>query len=1074
MGGDSTYFKTVLPHEPLPGQQFGFVHLQGAFVPKKKEMKGAQSLHRPLCPEEKVVDNEEQTTSCKCTEIDYIQTTLTSKLSSLIQLCGMSPCDLLSVQPITQETNKGDNNVGKVRLQLSTPAAARRLCCRIRRGNYGPRDLLASTIITDDGNDESAAGITVQNEGVCPFGCKGRYVGKAVMVTEITPSIDVQQQHQEYYDDEPFRWERAAPPKFRRLLTNSNSQKFKLTEEEIADRRGKTRFVYLDNVLGKELTLNDITLDGQTMDASMKNDLMSIFQGESLDNSTGFGVIKNGLLQQDARIEDDLRHAFQESLRDNLSQYDSSKDSLGIELFVNADSAAGKKSKPDNIKPKQDPKDTVATRLLFDHLHIGMRSNDDATNLIQSLQGKRLQLKMELPNALLQNSVATNITITTGKLYLDYADVLQPKKGNLRNKKNEVKTQKEPSKSECTSSTDHVHIAGLHVIPNYVSVQEEQMLMAGLTGPHAPWAPPQLTQTGGHIKRRVQHYGYVFDYESSDVLRRDDGGSNDIFGKGSDKSACPALPCMDANVAEMTDDEVEKWTERAVEDVKVWEALAGVIEKTRRFDVSSVLSEGDLNDRVEKISLAEGTKQTYPHLNQLTINEYNPGEGIGSHVDTVTAFDDGLLIITLNGGIVMEFRKAIDDGDESNMRKLVYLPPRSLAVLSRDARYKYEHMIVSRMTDTVNGEIIPRKLRVSLTLRTALTAPVFDKGIGKISLAQSKVPQSHLPKYESKVFPPRWGQLSDAALANASSKIGDEEDSPVDRSDLITPETESKHVHAVYDAIATQWHHTRGKRGVLWPGATQFIESLPPGSIIADVGCGDGKYFAEILKHSYVIGTDISEPLLKTAATRGDDADDGKRKNIDGPQYQRLSKAKRALSENPSVAVADCLHIPLRSNSCDAAISIAVMHHLSTEARRIRCLAELKRIVKVGGRFNVQAWALEQETDSKRKFHGTDLLVPFNAQPKYLQTQAKSSENDDNSQQPLSAESKGKGVAQMMAEQYDGAEFDSKKNLVVFQRYCHMYRKGELESLCQRVPGLEVLESAYEKGNWVITCRVCE
>jgi len=364
-----------------------------------------------------------------------------------------------------------------------------------------------------------------------------------------------------------------------------------------------------------------------------------------------------------------------------------------------------------------------------------------------------------------------------------------------------------------------------------------------------------------------------------------------------------------------------------------------------------------------------------------------------------------------------------------------------------------------------------------LTLRTALTAPVLDEGVKKISLAQSKVPQSPLPKYESKVFPPRWGQLSDAALANASRRVGGEKESSIDRSDLITPATESKHVHAVYDAIATQWHHTRGKRGVLWPGATQFIESLPHGSIIADVGCGDGKYFAEILKHSYVIGTDISEPLLKTAATRGDEADDGKRKNIDGPQYQRLSKAKRALSENPSVAVADCLHIPLRSNSCDAAISIAVMHHLSTEARRIRCLSELKRIVKVGGRFNVQAWALEQENDSKRKFHGTDLLVPFNAQPKYLQTQAKSSEtNSDTTHQPksISAESKGKGVAQMMAEQYDGAEFDSKKNLVVFQRYCHMYRKGELESLCERVSGLEVLESAYEKGNWVITCRVCE
>ncbi len=56
---------------------------------------------------------------------------------------------------------------------------------------------------------------------------------------------------------------------------------------------------------------------------------------------------------------------------------------------------------------------------------------------------------------------------------------------------------------------------------------------------------------------------------------------------------------------------------------------------------------------------------------------------------------------------------------------------------------------------------------------------------------------------------------------------------------LVTPATERKHVHAVYDAIATQWHHTRGKRGTLWPMATQFIRHLSKGSIVADVGCGD-------------------------------------------------------------------------------------------------------------------------------------------------------------------------------------------------------------------------------------------
>jgi len=222
----------------------------------------------------------------------------------------------------------------------------------------------------------------------------------------------------------------------------------------------------------------------------------------------------------------------------------------------------------------------------------------------------------------------------------------------------------------------------------------------------------------------------------------------------------------------------------------------------------------------------------------------------------------------------------------------------------------------------------------------------------------------------------------------------------------------------------------------------------------------------------------LSGPLLKTAATSAvDDDGDDRKKNMDGPQYQRLSKEKKqSLSTHPAVAVADCIHLPLRSDSCDAAICIAVMHHLSTEGRRIRCLSELKRIVKKGGLINVQAWALEQEVDSKRKFHGTDLWVPFNAQPKYLQTSAADSsstatEKTENKAQEVS--SKGKGVAQLMAEKYDNAEFDSKKNLVVFQRYCHMYRKGELEYLCGLVDGLEVVESSYEKGNHGVILRVC-
>ncbi|KAE9454250.1 hypothetical protein C3L33_13849, partial [Rhododendron williamsianum] len=48
----------------------------------------------------------------------------------------------------------------------------------------------------------------------------------------------------------------------------------------------------------------------------------------------------------------------------------------------------------------------------------------------------------------------------------------------------------------------------------------------------------------------------------------------------------------------------------------------------------------------------------------------------------------------------------------------------------------------------------------------------------------------------------------------------------------------------------------------------------------------------------------------------------------------------------------------------DAAISIAVLHHLSTESRRKKAIDELIRVVKNGGLVLITVWAVEQEDRS--------------------------------------------------------------------------------------------------------------
>jgi hypothetical protein len=133
-------------------------------------------------------------------------------------------------------------------------------------------------------------------------------------------------------------------------------------------------------------------------------------------------------------------------------------------------------------------------------------------------------------------------------------------------------------------------------------------------------------------------------------------------------------------------------------------------------------------------------------------------------------------------------------------------------------------------------------------------------------------------------------------------------------------------------------------------------------------------------------------------------------------------------------------------------------------------LEELSRIVKRGGFINVQAWALEQEKDSRRKFAGTDVFVPFNAQPRYL-GKIPFEELFSSCLEGEEADKK-KEVAKICSDAYDGAEYNQEKNLVVFQRYCHLYRNGELEDLVSCINSLEIVDSGFECGNHFVILKV--
>ena len=96
------------------------------------------------------------------------------------------------------------------------------------------------------------------------------------------------------------------------------------------------------------------------------------------------------------------------------------------------------------------------------------------------------------------------------------------------------------------------------------------------------------------------------------------------------------------------------------------------------------------------------------------------------------------------------------------------------------------------------------------------------------------------------------------------------------------------------------------------------------------IGCGNGKYLG-VNSSVCCIGSDICSELVSIAGRRGHE-----------------------------VVVMDCLNLPYRSGVFDAAICVAVVHHLSTVERREKSVRELARVVRPGGRLLVYVWAMEQ------------------------------------------------------------------------------------------------------------------
>ncbi|XP_076869371.1 tRNA (carboxymethyluridine(34)-5-O)-methyltransferase ALKBH8 isoform X2 [Brachyhypopomus gauderio] len=467
---------------------------------------------------------------------------------------------------------------------------------------------------------------------------------------------------------------------------------------------------------------------------------------------------------------------------------------------------------------------------------------------------------------------------------------------------------------------------------------------------------------------------------------------------------------------------------------------------------------------------------------QLTVNQYQSGQGIPPHVDTHSAFEDTILSLSLGAKTVMEFRHP--DGHSV----AVVLPGRSLLVMKGEARYLWTHGITPRKFDVV-------------------PASKDDGSSGVVTSDPSNLTLSHRGTRTSFTFRKVRHAPCDCAYPSVcdSQRPPSLPSLPVSGRDACG--LEEQYVHRVYEDISSHFSSTRHSP---WPRVRHFLSSLPPAALVGDIGCGNGKYLG-INPQVISVGCDRSVNLASICAERGH-----------------------------QVFVCDALAVPLRSASFDACLSIAVIHHFSTQDRRLAAIRELVRLLRVGGRVLICVWALEQEykqqtskylkakknqenVESKTEEEasrieeevsrieeevsrieedvsridlnnaeqrpvrdhedfGTDTnisnLEQLNAGK--MSSNAPCSEKSDRTgqhkinihtnrtafaSQDLLVPWHLKGDKSCSGE---GAFDKVASQRLVVHRYYHVFQQGELERLCCQVQNVKIQDSYYDQGNWCV------
>lgn len=195
---DQTRFRSVLPHEPLPADSKGYLHVQGSFEPRI-ETDTAE-----------LQDRNDDIQKDYWTKASLENSLLEAMHNMSIDSVAASLHAVSSIQSV-EVLNHHAHPFTKVRLTLNSPQAARELMSSLRSAKVTPANLLHSN------NDDF------------------QFSNRPLQVTQVTTQPLL---------SPDISWPRSNPPKFRRLLARPGEDLKSLEEE-----RANTRFVFITGIL---------------------------------------------------------------------------------------------------------------------------------------------------------------------------------------------------------------------------------------------------------------------------------------------------------------------------------------------------------------------------------------------------------------------------------------------------------------------------------------------------------------------------------------------------------------------------------------------------------------------------------------------------------------------------------------------------------------------------------------------------------------------------------------------------------------------------------------------------------